>query len=494
MAVKLADAVARLGVDDSELNKGLGSAEKRVGTMGSVFTGAMMGVGLAIAQGVGNTLRGAVDGLTESIGLASDLSETVSKTGQLFGDNTTAILDWSKTASSAFGQTQQQALDAAANFAMFGQAAGLSGQDLVGFSEDFTVLASDLASFNNTSPQQAIDAIGAALRGEAEPLRAYNVLLDDATLKAAAFELGLTSSNTEALTQQQKILAAQKVIFDQTKVQQGDYERTAGGLANMTRQLGSQWTELKTSLGSVFLPFLETVAGGVGDLTTKYLPQVTEFLEGPMTEAFTGWGQGLADMGGKLQTWYGNYGAPFLADWLELWKGMEIGPQVQEILATLDQLSAWFAPGGGGGALSFWAVRSAAAISALVETMLAEFQSVLGVLTLTTQAVDALQSGNIMQAIQYGQAAAALGSVVNPNGFGGLFSRYYGSALADMQASMEDNHGSGYTYPYNVTPQAGNNVYLPAIQVTINTSADPAAVASAAQSGLQQALRGAGLQ
>jgi hypothetical protein len=76
-------------------------------------------------------------------------------------------------------------------------------QELATFSNDFTALASDLASFNNTTPEEAINAIGSALRGESEPLRKYNVLLNDAKLKAAALELGIYSGSG-ALTDQQK--------------------------------------------------------------------------------------------------------------------------------------------------------------------------------------------------------------------------------------------------------------------------------------------------
>jgi hypothetical protein len=36
--------------------------------------------------------------------------------------------------------------------------------------------------------------LDAALRGEAEPLRAYGVFLDDATLRQAALSLGLIST------------------------------------------------------------------------------------------------------------------------------------------------------------------------------------------------------------------------------------------------------------------------------------------------------------
>jgi uncharacterized protein (UPF0264 family) len=102
----------------------------------------------------------------DAVKAASDLSETISKVGVLFGDTADDIEKFANGAASSLGQTKQQALDAAATFATFGKAAGLSGKDLSKFSIDFVKLSSDLASFNNTSPEQAINAIGSALRGE----------------------------------------------------------------------------------------------------------------------------------------------------------------------------------------------------------------------------------------------------------------------------------------------------------------------------------------
>jgi hypothetical protein len=58
-------------------------------------------------------------------------------------------------------------------------------------------------------PPEAHAAIGAALRGESEPIRNYGVLLDDATMRQKAFELGLTSSTKNALLPQTKVLAVQ---------------------------------------------------------------------------------------------------------------------------------------------------------------------------------------------------------------------------------------------------------------------------------------------
>jgi hypothetical protein len=134
----------------------------------------------------------------------------------------------------------------------------LAVKDLAGFSNDFTALASDLASFNNTTPEQAVQAIGAALRGESEPLRQYGVLLNDAALKAAALELGIYDGSG-ALTDQQKILAAQKVIFEQTTDAQGDFARTSDGLANSQRTLTAQMDNLQVSIGQALLPVVEAI-------------------------------------------------------------------------------------------------------------------------------------------------------------------------------------------------------------------------------------------
>lgn len=196
---------------------------------------------------------------------ASDLAETVSKVGQIFGDSADEVLKWSETSAETLGQSKQQALDAASTFALFGKAAGLTGQGLVKFSTDFTALASDLASFNNTTPEAAITAIGAALRGESEPIRKYGVLLDDATMRQKALAMGITETTKNALTPQQKTLAAAALIFEKTKTAQGDFIRTSDGLANQSRVLKAEVANLTAEFGKAFLPIAVQVVGLVRD-------------------------------------------------------------------------------------------------------------------------------------------------------------------------------------------------------------------------------------
>lgn len=281
---------------------------------GSSFGSSVKGIvrGAAVAIGGLQLARVFQDGVKG----ASDLAESGSKVNQIFGRDGAKALDaFSKGSARSLGQTKLQILDAAATFGTMGTAAGLSGKDLAKFSTGFASLATDMASFFNTSPAAATEAIGAALRGEAEPIRKYGVLLDDAALKAEAMSLGLLKASKDTdkiksaqnnaiiaqrnyntalkehgkgsdevlraegslarsrtaldkattgtigpLTQQQKILAAQGLIYKQTGAAQGDFARTSGGLANQQRILSAQWAEAKTRLGTALLPAVTSVA------------------------------------------------------------------------------------------------------------------------------------------------------------------------------------------------------------------------------------------
>ena len=198
---------------------------------------------------------------------ASDLEENLSKVNVVFGEGAASIENFAKTAASSLGQSQNAVLQAAGTFGTFGKAAGLSGQDLATFSNDFTALASDLASFNNTTPEQAINAIGSALRGESEPLRQFGVLLSDAALREEALSMGLEVSSG-ALSAQTKILAAQSLIYKQTGDAQGDFARTSDGLANSSRVLKAQMADLQVSIGKALLPAVQAVLPFVKDFAT----------------------------------------------------------------------------------------------------------------------------------------------------------------------------------------------------------------------------------
>lgn len=234
------------------------NAGKKMGSgMGNSFLSTFKNI--AGAAGIGLGVAGIATFFKDAITNASDFNEQGAAVAQVFGSAQGSIQKFAASGATALGQSKVQVLDAAKSFGIYGEAAGLAGEDNAKFSTNLVGLATDLASFNNTSVDEAIQALGSGLRGEAEPLRKYGVLLDDATLKAKAMTMGLYDGDGP-LNQQAKVLAANAVILEQTSTQQGDFARTSGGLANQQRILAAQTEDLGIKVGSALLPTLTKLA------------------------------------------------------------------------------------------------------------------------------------------------------------------------------------------------------------------------------------------
>lgn len=315
------------GVVDHEADRvGRTSGKKFGGIFSSTASKVMAGAGGIFAAAAVKNFVG------EGIGIASDLQEAGTKLDAIFGKASSRVQDFASGGAKALGQSRLDVLDAAATFGVFGKAAGLQGPKLSKFSTRLTQLSTDLASFHNADPSDVVESLGAALRGEAEPMRKYGVMLNDASLKAEALSLGIlkpvkdqskitgylakvtiaqdaynkavnefgpksiealkaqatlgtaqsslkkaTEGTIPPLTAQQKTLAAQALIFKQTKDAQGDFTKTSGGLANQQRILKARFEDLKGEIGTAFLPVAKDVVTFLND---KAMPAVEEFIDG----------------------------------------------------------------------------------------------------------------------------------------------------------------------------------------------------------------------
>lgn len=314
--------------DTKDFIKGLDKADNetrsfsdKLGT--ALKAGAVAFAGLATAAGAFALKIG-----KDAIGAASDFSEEVSKARVIFGDASKDIEKFAETAADSLGQSKKQAVNAASTFATLGKAAGLTGKDLSKFSIGFVKLASDLASFNNTSPEDAIQAIGAALRGEAEPIRRYGILLNDATLKNEALALGLIKTTKEALSPANKVLAAQQAIYKQTSDAQGDFARTSDGLANSQRQLAANIEDVKIQLGEVLLPIILKVSDIVKD---TFIPVLENLVDGftrkgkqGLTRAFYDAGTGVVSFGYDMESIEG--------------KAYTLGESMRDLTTSIEKL------------------------------------------------------------------------------------------------------------------------------------------------------------
>jgi len=248
-AKKSSDAVEGIGKSADTAGKKAGTGWKGVAKWAggaAIFAGASAYVGKAVSA-------------------ATDLNEEINKTGVVFRDASPQLVKWSKGAATSMGMAQQEALAAMGTFGNMLVPMGIARGDAATMSKTMVQLASDMASFNNASPADTLDAVRAGLAGESEPLRKYGVFLNDARLKQQAMSMGLYSGKGN-LDANAKALATYQLILKDTKDAQGDFQRTSGGLANKQRILKAQFTDQAAAIGSQLLPVALTLATALGFL------------------------------------------------------------------------------------------------------------------------------------------------------------------------------------------------------------------------------------
>lgn len=194
----------------------------------------------------------------KAVSTFSQVEDASSALSATFGANGDALIKWSKASGDALNLSQQEALSAAQTFAGFASSAGLTGKALEEFTTGLTARAADLASYYGGTTADAITALGAALRGESEPARRYQIFVDDMALKNEYFAL-TGEKVTSALTMQQKIMAANNVIMKQSARAQGDIARTGDSMANQIKDSQQQMADFQATAG-------ETIAVGLNPL------------------------------------------------------------------------------------------------------------------------------------------------------------------------------------------------------------------------------------
>jgi hypothetical protein len=262
MAFNLMTLMIKLGMDISGYSKGLDDAEAQANKMSKAVTNGLSTIGGSIvlggiaAAGAAAVATGAF--LASTIQPASDLNETISKVGIVFGSAAEQVLKMGETSANSMGMSKNAALAAAGTYGNLFRAMEIGENTSADMSVNLVKLAGDLASFNNQDPTEVLDKLRAGLSGETEPLRSLGVNLNQAQIEAKALEMGLWNG-VGTISAAAKAQASYALILKQTTLAQGDFARTAGGLANQQRIMAANWDDLKAKIGTAFLPLINKV-------------------------------------------------------------------------------------------------------------------------------------------------------------------------------------------------------------------------------------------
>lgn len=236
-----------------QFSRGLAGSQSR-GFMASAGGSlAKMFAGYFSAQAAADIAVGIKDYFVNAIGAASDLSETVSKSDQIFGENAAAIETWAATAAESVGLSKGAALDAAANFGNMFQQLGFGGEQAAAMSTDVVQLAADLGSFNNLPTADVSDRISAAFRGEYDSLQLLIPNINAARVEQEA--LAATGKTTASeLTAAEKAAAVLAIVHADGAAAAGDFARTSDGLANSQKILQADLENVQAEIGTALLP------------------------------------------------------------------------------------------------------------------------------------------------------------------------------------------------------------------------------------------------
>ena len=253
-AIKLPDLLARVRVDSKGVKTGLDDVESSVKKTESSFSG--MGSTLTKVVGGGALLSFA----NQAKNLASDTAEASSKVGVVFGDARKNVDAFAASSAKAFGVSKREALDAAGTFGNLFVATGLAKDAAASMSVDVVKLAADLGSFNNLGTEEVLEKLRSGLVGEVEPLRALGINFNAAAVEAKAMQLGLADANGE-INEGAKVQARYALILEQTKTAQGDFSRTADGMANSAKTAAAAAEDARAKFGDALAPTMAKVNG-----------------------------------------------------------------------------------------------------------------------------------------------------------------------------------------------------------------------------------------
>ena len=303
--VKAFDLINKKG---NEAEKTLGKVGKKTETFGSKLLKLNEKVGSVAVKGSAMVTAPLAAIGVASFKAASDINESLSKAEVVFGNNAKAVEEWSKTATTAFGASQNEALEMVSKYGAMGKAMGLSDQQVKDYSMSLTQCAGDLASFNNISIDMANTALTGVFTGETESLKGLGIVMTQTNLEAYALasgfkkvdknstevkkasldvekaqkrlteatkkygsssiqareaNLNLTSAQEKfnkamkgskvELSEAEKVQLRYNYVMDQTKLAHGDYERTSDSAANSAKTFQKSLANLSASFGQFLL-------------------------------------------------------------------------------------------------------------------------------------------------------------------------------------------------------------------------------------------------
>jgi hypothetical protein len=227
----------------------------------------------------------------------SDYMEINSRFNRILGEGADIAEESARRIANAYGRDLTEVKNYVTSIYTILRNSNLEMNTAIALSSNLTAIANELASVWDTDVDQAINAVISGLQGLPKAMKRYGVYLTQSEIKEYLVEAGfLAEDYAGKLGSGERALATYLKVMKDSGYAIHDFANTQASVANQLRILGSSFTGLQRSLGSmmntvlspvlqVFNYILKIVASLANELNN--LPEPLKFIIGLFTTFIT---------------------------------------------------------------------------------------------------------------------------------------------------------------------------------------------------------------
>jgi hypothetical protein len=273
--------------DSSQLARELQKAEGKIAGFGE--NAKKSGDILRTALFGGAVLYGA----QKLVKAAGDLEQSIGGTAAVFGSAAGGINEFTKGAADLVGLSENAARVLTSRLGSSLKGAGLSAEEAAKQSIFLTKTGADLAATLGGNTNDAVAALGSALRGEFDPLERFGIALKASEINAKAVEMGLADSES-SVTAYAKGQATLALVTERSAFAQGQFAKEADTAQGQQQRAAAKLEDTSAKLGRTLLPIYTEI-----QKTIILVAEAFSALPGPVQTGLIGL-TGVALIGPKL--------------------------------------------------------------------------------------------------------------------------------------------------------------------------------------------------
>lgn len=211
-----------------------------------------------VAEGI-NTDEWKKSGIKSAEAYANSFQERAKQLSQkLTGFEISDTGELARTNTASLGLDPEKTMQYQATFAQMASSMGDTSETALKLSNVLTMIGSDLASVRNMDFEDVWQDMASGLAGMSRAMDKYGINIRNANMQQELYNLGINTSISN-LSQADKTILRTIILLNNSKYAWADLSNTINQPANQIRMLQANFASLGRTIGSLFIPILQTV-------------------------------------------------------------------------------------------------------------------------------------------------------------------------------------------------------------------------------------------